>query len=1002
MTVLFADVVRSMDIAAAEGPERLRELMADLLDRSTTVVKRYGGTLSQFTGDGIMAVFGAPITLEDHAFRACLAALEIQKEVGSQLKLRIGLNSGQVIAGEIGSSSASYTTIGEQVGMAQRMESVAPPGGTMLSESTARLVEDTAVLGERELVQITGADDPVPVRRLLAVGQQRPSHRTESALVGRSWELNTISAILDESIGGAGCVVTIVGPPGIGKSRLIRESAVAAIARGVPVYTAYCESHASDIPFYVASKLLRGAMEITNLDARAARAQVHEQFLDADPEDLVLLEDLLGIRDAEVELPEVAPDARRRRLTALINSASLARPEPAVYVIEDVHWIDEASESLLADFLNVVPQIPALTLLTHRHEYRGRLSQLAAAQTISLRPLSRAQAATLAGQLVGTDPQLGELAVRVADRAAGNPFFTEEIVRDLAERGVLQGQPGAYSLRGVVDDADVPATLHATIGARIDRLDIAAKKTLNAAAVIGSRFNADLLATLVDAPDVAPLLTAELVDQTMFSPRSEYAFRQPLIRAVAYESQLKSDRKQLHRRLATVLEGRGSADENAALIAEHFEAAGDLHAAYEWHMRAGEWSNLRDDAAAITSWRRARHVADLLPETDPDRLTMRIAPRTLLCVTVIRVAGSGAETGFEELRDLCIEAGDRRSLAIATTGHALDQFFKSRLIEASQTGTDLVRLLETIGDPTLTVALLSTALSVKQQTGEMSEVLRLAEWGIELAGGDATKGKMLTGSPLALIIAMRGMARCCLGIAGWRDDFDRAVAMGRTAEPITRSAALYFTYVAAVANALVVPTDDVIREAEEALAVAQQLGGNILVGQGIQYLGVFLVRMGGTSRARGFQLLGQVRAMAVEKRYNEAIVPLVDIDFALEELRVGDIAKAISLSRPAVNEFFRTGDGLFTGYGTNVLVEALLLRGCPEDLQDAKVAVDRLAAQRVEPGLVVRNIWLLRAQALLARANGDNTAYQDHRDRYRKMADELGFEGHMAMARAMP
>jgi adenylate cyclase len=142
--------------------------------------------------------------------------------------------------------------------------------------------------------------------------------------------------------------------------------------------------------------------------------------------------------------------------------------------------------------------------------------------------------------------------------------------------------------------------------------------------------------------------------------------------------------------------------------------------------------------------------------------------------------------------------------------------------------------------------------------------------------------------------------------------------------------------------------------------------------------------------------------MAVEKRYNEAIVPLVDTDFALEELRVGDIAKAISLSRPAVNELFRTGDGLFTGYGTNVLVEALLRRGGTEDLQDAKVAVDRLAAQPVEPGLVVRNIWLLRARALLARAYGDNTAYQDHRDRYRKMADELGFEGHMAMARAMP
>jgi adenylate cyclase len=1002
VTVLFADVVRSMEIAAAEGPERLRELMAELLDRSTEVVKHYGGTLSQFTGDGIMAVFGAPITLEDHAFRACSAALNIQSAVGSTLKLRIGLNSGQVIAGEIGSGTASYTTIGEQVGMAQRMESVAPPGGVMLSESTARLVENNVVLGESEQVHIKNVDAPVSARRLLGIGEHRPTHRTESALVGRSWELNTITAILDEAIGGAGCVVTVVGPPGIGKSRLLRESAVIAAGRGLQVITTYCESHIHNVPFHAVARLLRDGLGISDLDAGAGRNRVREQFPDTNPDDLILLDDLLGIRDASTPLPDVAPDARRRRLTALITSASLARPEAAVYIIEDAHWIDEASESMLADFLSVVPQIPALTLITYRPEYRGPLSRMPGAQTIALRPLNAAQAATLATELVGTDPQLDDLATRVAERAGGNPFFAEEIVRDLAERGVLQGQSGAYSLRGEVDDADVPATLHATIGARIDRLDLAAKRTLNAASVIGSRFSADLLATIVGEPNVAPLLAAELVDQTMFSPRTEYAFRHPLVRAVAYESQLKSDRTQLHRRLATVIEERGSADENAALIAEHLEAAGDLHAAYEWHMRAGTWSNLRDDAAAMTSWRRARQVADLLPEADPDRLAMRIAPHTLLCVTATRVAGSGAETGFEELRDLCIAAGDQRSLAIAMTGHVLDLFFNSRLTEASQTGTELVRLLESIGDPTLTLALISTTLSVKQQTGEMSEVLRLAERGIELAGGDSTKGKMMTGSPLTLIVALRGMARCCLGITGWRDDFERAVSMGRAAEPTTRSAALYFTYIAAAANAVVAPTVAVLREAEEALTIAEQSGGNVVVGQGIQYLGILLVRTGGSSRARGLQLLDQVRTMALEKRYNEAVVPLIDIDLAQEKLRVGDFAGAISLSRPAVTEFFRAGDGLWTGYGTNVFVEALLKRGGPGDFHDAQIAVERLATAQLEPAFAIRNIWLLRAQTLVARAQGDDAAYRALRDSYRTMANELGFEGHMAMAEAMP
>jgi len=222
VTVLFADVVHSMDIAAAVGTERLREIMTELVSHAAAVVQHFGGTVDKFTGDGIMALFGAPTALEDHALRGCLAALEIQKESqllaaqvdrqdGISLRLRIGLNSGEVIAGEIGSNPLSYTAVGEQVGMAQRMESVAPPGAVMLNDSTARLVQNTAVLGEPELVHVKGADAPVRARRLLAVGAHQPRRRGESTLVGRAWELNTITAILEEAVGGAGCVVTIVG-----------------------------------------------------------------------------------------------------------------------------------------------------------------------------------------------------------------------------------------------------------------------------------------------------------------------------------------------------------------------------------------------------------------------------------------------------------------------------------------------------------------------------------------------------------------------------------------------------------------------------------------------------------------------------------------------------------------------------------------------------------------------------------------------------------------------
>jgi adenylate cyclase len=1005
VTALFADVVHSMDIAAAVGAERLREIMADLLDRSTAIVTRYGGTVDKFTGDGIMAVFGAPVTLEDHAFRACLAALDIQKEVGATLQLRIGLNSGQVIAGEIGSGKAGYTAIGQQVGMAQRMESAAPPGGVMVSESTARLVEQAVVLGDLEMVQIKGAEDPAPARRLLAISEHRPSRRTESTLVGRSWELNTISAILDEAMGGGGCVVTVVGPPGIGKSRLIREAAAVAAGRGVEVLSTYCESHAHDVPFHVLARLLRSGMGINDLDAAAARVLVRDQRGDAAPEDLELLEDLLGIRDPAKPLPDIAPDARRRRLTALINSAALAGADPTVYVIEDVHWIDDASESMLADFLAVVPQIPALTLITYRPEYQGPLSRIPGAQTIALRPLSDAQSAALTTHLVGTDPLLDDVAARVAERAGGNPFFAEEMVRDLAERGVLDGEPGSYTLRGDIDRVDVPATLHATIGARIDRLDAAAKRTLNAAALIGSRFDADLLSSLVDAPDVAPLVAAELVDQVGFGSPPQYAFRHPLIRAVANESQLKSDRAQLHRRLASIIEDRdpASAEANAAMIAEHLEAAGDLHAAFEWHMRAGSWVNYRDNNAATNCWRRAQQAADRLPEDDPDRTAYRIAPRTLLCATGFRVSGSGFAAGFDELRDLCLAAGDQRSLAIGMSGPIMETYFNAHRREASAMSNEQVALLESINDPTLTLALITAAISVKHETAQMHDVLRLSEHAIDLADGDANKGgEVATSSPLALAIAFRGLARWCLGITGWRDDFEQALEMTRNAEAVTRGGVMYYTHAMAIMHGVLLPSEEILQKMTEILSDAEQTGEDVAFGLGKSNVAFALLAGEGDSRAYALELLAQIREITVRQRYSRTAIPMIDAYVAQDRALQGDLDGAIELARAVVDDEIDGGGAIFVPMTTSILVEALLQRGSNDDIRDAQSAIDRCAAVEVEAGMVLYDIWLLRMRARLAQVQDAEETYHECRDRYRKLAADLGFEGHMAWAEAMP
>ncbi|MDT5223575.1 MAG: hypothetical protein QOG19_982, partial [Mycobacterium sp.] len=691
----------------------------------------------------------------------------------------------------------------------------------------------------------------------------------------------------------------------------------------------------------------------------------------------------------------------RRRLTALVNAASLERREPAVYVIEDAHWIDEASESLLAEFLAVIPQTPSLVLVTYRPEYTGALAHAADAQTMALRPLNEAQASALATELLGTDPSIDRLAELVISRAAGNPFFAEEMVRDLAERGVLQGESGAYLIRGNVEETSVPATLQATIGARIDRLDAAAKRTLTAAAVIGSRFDTDLLGVLIEDADLMPLINAQLVNQVSFGARPEYAFRHPMIRTVAYESQLRSARAQLHRHLAAAIERRGVAEENAALIAEHLEEAGDLHAAFTWHMRAGNWAVYRDIAAAHTSWRRAVRVADRLSEDDPDRLAMRIEPRSLLCTSAFRIGGSGAETGFNELRELCAAAGDQRSLAIGMGGWILAENMKGHSRESSRIADELVQLLESIRDPTLTLALLPTAMIGKHDSAGMVEILRLAEQLIELAEGNPTAGNLVTESPLSAGIVFRGLAHACLGVPGWIDDMRQAVDMVRFSSAVGFAGSVWFAYTLTIPNGLLVADGTAERDTAAALARAEQSGDDLALDLTRTSRGVALVYQDGPAPEAGLELLDMIRERVLREQFSLTLLPIANLCTARRRAQVGDIDGAVELARGAVAELFSQGLSIWSGPTVAVLVESLLRRGSDADLREARIAIDQLAGLPTDPGYVLHEVWLLRLEALLAQAHGNQADYERYRDMYRARATELGFEGHIKWAQQM-
>jgi adenylate cyclase len=515
----------------------------------------------------------------------------------------------------------------------------------------------------------------------------------------------------------------------------------------------------------------------------------------------------------------------------------------------------------------------------------------------------------------------------------------------------------------------------------------------------------DLLTGLGVEPVVADLLAAQLIDQVTFTRDPEYVFHHPLVRAVAYEAQLKSDRAELHRRVASAIEQRsaGSLDENAALIAEHLEAAGDLHAAFDWHMRAGAWANNRDIAAARLSWERAHQVADALSDDDPERTAMRIAPRTTLCATDWRVHADDSGGRFEELRELCALAGDKTPLAIGIMGPMAVHAQRGEVHEAQRLASELIALLDSIGDPSLTAQAAFGAIAIKANAGEMGEVMRSAQATIGWADGDLTKGNLVVGSPLAVALVMRGLARSWFGRPGWREDLDDAVAFAEQgAESLTLAVIASHKYGVGTWNGTLRADDAAVRTTESALRTAEASGDDYAVIL-VKYLlsCVLLLRGAAGDRYRGLELLAQVRDTSVQQRLLGSELAIIDVYIGREQARGGDRDGGIPVIRKSVDVMTTRGQVGYYIPAAGVLVETLLDRGAEGDLAEAEAVIARLAAAPAE-GSVIRDVWVLRLRALVARARGDEAGYRDLRNRYRDRATSLGFEGHIDWAEAMP
>lgn len=684
VTILFCDVANSMVLAERLGPEGWHETMNALFIALTQAIHALKGTVNQFTGDGLLALFGAPVAHEDHALHACMAALRIQKAVGElaeklqaehglALRLRIGLNSGEVVMGTIGDAlRTDYTAQGQVVGVAARLENLADPGGVLLSEDCYRQIAGTCEVRSRGRQLLKGLSTPIEVFELLSV---RPNasrfaaakRRGLSRFVGRHDELALLERLRESALGGGGGkVVGIVAEPGMGKSRLVYEFQEQCRARGVTVLTGQALSHGTSIPYLPMLQVFRSyygiaegeAPETSRAKIRARLLRMGSEFADAVP----LVQELLGVAAPDAPVAGIDPDAKQRRLFDLLRrtvQGADAAGGSVLACIEDLHWLDHGSERFLEQWVEALPSSQRLLIVSFRPGYRAEWMKRPWYQQVQLGPLSPASVKELLVALIGDDPSTAGLAENIFERTGGNPFFCEEIVQALRQSGELSLVPGMYRLHRPLRELQIPPSVQSVLAARIDRVSDHEKTLLQVAAVIGREFSSILLAHVSELAndDVSAALSAlkeaEFVFATAPGAASDYRFKHALTQEVALQSLLRDRRRRIHARVAEGLETLqpDRVNEQAALLAYHWESAGEPLPAAQAYGRAAVLIRGNDRALQVGYIRKALALTQDLPAS-VERTQLRLQ------VLVELIAGGAWRFSMsdQELDRLCDEA----------------------------------------------------------------------------------------------------------------------------------------------------------------------------------------------------------------------------------------------------------------------------------------------------------------------------------------------------------
>jgi len=731
VTVLFAGLKGSMELLADRDPEEARQLLDPALQVMMDAVHRYEGTVNQVMGDGIMALFGAPIAHEDHAVRACYAALamqsamhryaeEVRRTQGLLVQMRVGLHSGEVVVRAIGNDlHMDYSAVGQTTHLAARMEQLAAPGSSLLTAATLRLVEGLVRVQGLGPVPVKGLAEPVEVFELVGVTAlrrrlQAAVARGLSPFVGRQPELEALQQALARARAGQGQVVALIGEPGVGKSRLVYEFLQSHHTQGWLRLESSSVSYGTATAYLPVCDLLKAYCHIEDRDAlRTVQAKVTGQILTLDealqdtvPAVLALFEAL----PAESPFLSLDPLQRRRRTLEALKRVLLreSQEQPLLLVFEDLHWIDSETQAVLNMLVESLPTARVLLLVNYRPEYQHGWGSKTYYTQLRLDPLPEASADVLLQALLGDDAGLVPLTQRLITRTQGNPFFLEESVRALVETGVLVGDRGAYRLGQPLDTLQVPATVQALLAARLDRLPPEDKRLLQTAAVIGTEVPWPLLQAIADTPDealyrsLAHLQAAEFLYETSLFPERAYTFKHALTHEVAYGSLLHEWRRAMHARIVEALEALAGdrRDDQVERLAHHALRGEVWDKALAYGRQAGDKARTRAaNREAVVCYEQAlaalAHLPDSRAATEQAidlRLSLRPALNALgeapgRMLDHLRCAEILAQTLGDPLRlgqvysyigDNCWDSGDfdraidysQRALAVAgTLGH---------------------------------------------------------------------------------------------------------------------------------------------------------------------------------------------------------------------------------------------------------------------------------------------------------------------------------------------